>query len=366
MRLLCRGPKSVCGPALTLAAWKGAKRCLLCALPHRPERGHVADLAITDKDEWNVIALANDIESAGLADPGRMRGPLPGPPEPPAGAARPYLHFDLAIARNAFRRSQLREANRRLVTLAASAQARRVEAEQAQHRQTEFLAVVAHELRNPLAPIRSAAALLGRGRCDDDTQARLKTIIERQVVHLTRLVEDLLDLSRIETGKLRLECEVLDLREIVDAAVQDRQPEALARGQRLDAIVCPQPLAVRGDPVRLAQVLGNLLDNACKYTPDGGSIELVASVAGDVVLVTVSDSGIGITAEVLPHVFETFVQDLPADGVSRKGLGLGLAVVNGLVEAHGGSVVAHSAGRGLGTRVVVTFPLASAVRSSNS
>ncbi len=289
-----------------------------------------------------MIVLANDGAGGDSDASARGFGPAPWLMTSRALAAAPSLQVERTLALRELRCAALEEANRR---------------------QTEFLAVVAHELRNPLAPIRASAELLGRGRCDEETQARLKTIIERQVVHLTRLVDDLLDLTRIRTGKLGLECELVDLRDIADAAVQARQAEACARGQRLVASLPAQPLVVFGDPVRLVQVLANLLDNACKYTQEGGTIELLAAPEGELVLLSVSDNGIGITAEALPHVFEPFAQDPAPPGFSRHGIGLGLAVVNELVEAHGGSVVAHSAGRGSGTRIVVTLPLASGVPS---
>lgn len=288
------------------------------------------------------------------------------PPEPQPISATQDLHHDLALALEKHRNAQLQEANTSLAEVVFHAQALQAVAEQAQQRQAEFLAVLAHELRNPLTPIRNAAELLGRIDSNDQVLPKVQAIIERQVVHISRLVDDLLDLSRVSTGKLRLECSVVDLRGIVDAAVEACRPEAQRRRQRLAVTVPSSPLEIHGDPVRLAQVLGNLLDNACKYTPDGGSIELLAAVEGEVVFLSVCDSGIGIAAEVLPHVFEPFAQGAHPNGVRGSGLGLGLAVVSELVEAHGGSVVAHSAGCGSGSRFVVTLPLAGAFLSRAS
>ena len=234
-----------------------------------------------------------------------------------------------------------------------------VSVEEAQRRQTAFLAIAAHELRRPLAPIRSAAAMLGRLDADDAAAlARLQAIIERQVAHLSRLVDDLLDLSRADTGKLRLECSVVDLRDVIEAAVEACRPALVRRRQRLLVVVPPTPLEVEGDPVRLAQVVGNLLDNACKFTPDAGAIELLAALDGDLAVLSVADSGIGIAPAALPHVFEPFAQDVSSPGVDDTGLGLGLTLVSELVAAHGGCVVVHSAGAGTGSRFVVTLPLA--------
>ncbi len=227
-------------------------------------------------------------------------------------------------------------------------------------RQNAYLASVVHELRRPLAPIRSAAAMLGRLPSDDaPALARLQAIIERQVVHLSRLVEDLLDLSRVGTGKLRLERCIVDLRDVIGAAVEACLPAAERRRQRLVVELPPTPLEVEGDPLRLVQVVGNLLENACKFTPAAGSIELLAAARGHLAVLSVADSGIGIAPAALSHVFEPFAQEAAGEDADDSGLGLGLAVVSELVAAHGGCVVVHSAGVGTGSRFVVTLPLAS-------
>ena len=270
------------------------------------------------------------------------------------------LHHELALAVQEHRCARLQEANVLMAMAAVQAQAEVAAAEQARRRQAEFLAVVVHELRNPLTPIRTAAHVLGRmaaGADADGDLARLQAIIERQVVHLSRLIDDLLDLSRARTGKFHLECAVVDLKPVVEAVAEARRPAMQERGQRLAIVMPALALEVDGDPVRLAQVIGNLLDNASKFTPAGGAIELLAAVAGDLVVVSISDSGIGIAPEALPHVFEPFAQGVHVHGAGG-GLGLGLAVVSELVEAHGGSVVAHSAGSGSGSRFVVTLPRA--------
>jgi diguanylate cyclase len=173
---------------------------------------------------------------------------------------------------------------------------------------------------------------------------------------MSRLVEDLIDVSRVSTGKLQVERQRVDLVGIVDAAVDACRPAMDTRLQRFSIDIPSRAIDVDGDPVRLAQVVSNLLDNASKYTPQRGDIRLSVVVADDAIVLTVSDSGIGISAEALPHVFEPFVRDARAIGFNGVGLGIGLTVVHELVEAHGGTVVAASAGSGRGSRFVVTLP----------
>ncbi|MBW3549593.1 MAG: sensor histidine kinase [Proteobacteria bacterium] len=264
---------------------------------------------------------------------------------------------ELEMAAHERQHTQQQEANTQLILAALDARDLQVAAELAQRRQTDFLAVLAHELRNPLAPIRSAASLLGMSGSDETLLPRLREIIERQVTHMSRLVGDLLDVSRASTGKLRLEREVIEMGRIIDEAIDACRPAVLARGQRLDVTRPPTGLEVCGDPVRLAQVLGNLLDNASKYTPEGGSIGLAAVVVDQSLVITVSDTGIGITAEALSQVFEPFVQEPHATGFNSGGLGIGLTVVSELIQAHGGTVTASSAGSGQGSQFVVTLPL---------
>lgn len=261
-----------------------------------------------------------------------------------------------APAGQELRYTQQQEANEHLIRAALGAQESQATAEDAQRRQTEFLAVVAHELRNPLAPISNAAALLGTLPAEE-LLPRLQAVIERQVAQISRLVEDLLDVSRASTGKLRLERRRVDLAGIIGEAVDGSRPARKKRGQQLEVHRPAGALEVHGDPIRLTQVLGNLLDNASKYTPIGGEIGLSVVVAGDTIVMTVSDNGIGITADALPHIFEPFVQDPLAIGFNSAGLGIGLTVVRELVEAHGGNVSVTSAGSGLGSQFVVTLPL---------
>lgn len=219
------------------------------------------------------------------------------------------------------------------------------------------LAVVAHELRNPLTPIRMAASLLELAGSDQALLLHLRTVIERQVEHMSRLVGDLLDVSRVATGKLRIEPGKADPVDFVNAAVDACQSSLDARGQRLGVELPAAVPVLRGDPVRLTQVVSNLLDNASKFTPRGGTIGLSVSVQPHAVAITVLDNGIGLTADEQQGLFEPFVQSPRATRFHGGGLGIGLSMVRELVEAHGGTVVARSAGKGLGSQFVVTLPL---------
>ncbi|HJW10798.1 MAG TPA: diguanylate cyclase [Albitalea sp.] len=265
----------------------------------------------------------------------------------PAPAEHKHSHVQLREAR---------EANTQLVLAALGAQELQSAAERAHERLTKLMAVAAHELRSPLQPIRTAAALLGRVQSEE--LPRLRAIIERQVERVISLVGDLLDVSRASTGKLRLECQVVDMAGVIAEAVDACQPSMTARAQHFGIDVPSCPLEVNGDPVRLVQIVSNLLDNASKYTPEGGEIGLSVAVANGDVVITVTDSGIGSSAEALPHIFEPFAQETHAIGFNGVGLGLGLAVVRELAEAHGGQVGVRSAGIGLGSQFVVTLPLA--------
>ncbi len=257
------------------------------------------------------------------------------------------------------RMQDLQEANAQLVIAGLAAQEVVSRAEQAHQQQLRFLAMVAHELRNPLAPMRTVASLLGHARIEAPQLARLQGIIERQVAHMSRLIGDLLDGSRASAGKFRLDWHVVDLLQVVDAAVQMTRPLMDKRMQRFTMHQPTVPVLVNGDVVRLTQVVSNLLDNASKYTPDEGEIRLVLAANGQAATVTVKDNGIGIKPEVLPHIFDLFVQDPAASAfaLNSHGLGIGLAVVRDLVEAHGGTVTATSDGPGLGSEFVVTLLL---------
>ncbi len=230
----------------------------------------------------------------------------------------------------------------------------------ADRRKDEFLAVLSHELRNPLAPLTNVLRLLERSTALGGPERELLAIAERQRVQLSRLVDDLLEVSRVTRGKSTLRREPVSVREAVRDAIESADPYVRARGQRLEATL-PEGDAAGGglvdaDPARVAQILGNLLHNASKYTPDGGAIRVVAADRGDEVELRVEDTGIGIDPAQLPRLFEPFVQ-LDEDGRRPDGgLGIGLALVRRLAELHGGRAWATSEGPGRGARFSVTLP----------
>jgi diguanylate cyclase len=256
--------------------------------------------------------------------------------------------------------ARLREANERLVLATLDAQTLRDAAQQAQARQSALIAAVAQELRNPAAPIRIAASMLGRLDGTRPLLPRLQSMVAAQVAQMARLVGDLLDVSRLGSGGLELPLEVVDMATVVEAALQDWRPVLAARQQRLQLALPPGPLLVHGHADRLVQIVSNLLDNAAKFTQDHGEISLRLAVQADKLVLTISDNGIGITTQALPQIFEPFAQDPQAIGLHGAGLGIGLTVVRGLLQAMGGSITAISAGSRLGSRFVVTLPRASA------
>jgi signal transduction histidine kinase/ActR/RegA family two-component response regulator len=255
--------------------------------------------------------------------------------------------------------AQQRSGEAERARLYAEAQAARQHAEGANRTKDEFLAMLGHELRNPLAPIVTALRLMSL-RNPEAHQAE-RRILERQVAHLTRLVDDLLDVSRFARGKVQLRRELLDIRDVANRAVEMVQPLYDQRDTPLKVELPPQPVYVSGDPVRLAQVISNLLSNAAKFTPARGRIALSIRTDGAHVEVSVEDSGAGIGPDLLPRVFDLFVQGQQALDRQAGGLGLGLAIVKTLVELHGGSVRAESEGEGHGSRFTVRLPRAAAV-----
>ena len=225
---------------------------------------------------------------------------------------------------------------------------------EADRRKDEFLAMLAHELRNPLAPVLAAVEIL---KSDDPAiRERARTMVGRQVRHLARLVDDLLEVSRITQSKVVLKPVVVTVREVVDAALETVKP--LVDAARVDLGIEPiaPDLHIEADPVRLTQVVGNLLNNAIKFTPPGGKVRVGAHADESSVEIVVTDEGAGIAADVLPHVFDLFTQGERSLERTQGGLGIGLSLVKGLVEMHGGTVSAHSEGPGRGSRFVVRLP----------
>jgi PAS domain S-box-containing protein len=229
---------------------------------------------------------------------------------------------------------------------------------EADRRKDEFIATLAHELRNPLAPIRNGLEILKRTPGMPESAAKVREMMDRQLSHLVRLVDDLLDVSRITRDKLEMRMKPLTLQEIVDHAVEASRPSIEASGHQLSVQLPGRPIRLEGDLTRLAQVVSNLLNNAAKYTPPGGRIDLVCRFQSDHVVVDVTDNGSGITPEKLPAVFDLFSQADRTVHQAQGGLGIGLWLVKKLVEMHRGSIEAKSAGPGKGSTFTLKLPAA--------
>ncbi|MES2935437.1 MAG: hybrid sensor histidine kinase/response regulator, partial [Pseudomonadota bacterium] len=227
---------------------------------------------------------------------------------------------------------------------------------EADRRKDEFLAMLAHELRNPLAPINLAAQMItlassDKARIDGATQ-----IICRQVKHITSLLNDLLDVSRVTHGKIILSNQPINLKSVVEEAIEQSRPLIDLLAHRLDVCLLPEDATISGDRTRLVQIVTNLLNNAAKYTPHGGELSAEMLIGMEHITLCIRDNGIGIDAALLPHVFELFTQAPRASDRAQGGLGIGLALVKSLVELHGGTITAHSDGLGKGCQFRLTFP----------
>jgi signal transduction histidine kinase/CheY-like chemotaxis protein len=233
------------------------------------------------------------------------------------------------------------------------------ELQKADRRKDEFLATLAHELRNPLAPLRHGLQIMKLARGNAEIVEQARGMMERQVAYMVALVDDLLDLSRISRGEISMNRERIDLATAVSSALDTCEPGIRAAHQELDVSIPPEPIWVRGDPVRLAQVLNNLLNNASKYTNAGGRISMTVEVHGSEARIGVADTGIGIPAHMLSRVFDMFTQASGSTERGQKGLGIGLTVVKRLVEMHGGTVEARSEGADMGSEFIVRLPMAS-------
>ncbi|HSK75772.1 MAG TPA: sensor histidine kinase [Thermoanaerobaculia bacterium] len=296
--------------------------------------------------------LSRSLRSAALAADTLALGRRPEP--------RPSSVAELARLSEALERSAelLIWKGRQLNEQLARTEAARAEAETASRGKDHFMAMLGHELRNPLAPIRNGVYLLRELLPPDEKVERVRTMIERQLAHLTRLVDDLLDASRIERGKVVLQTQPLDLRLVVREAAGDFEGQLDRAGLAFHLTVPETPVRIEGDRTRLAQCLGNLLHNALKFTPAGGRVLLSLSVDGGLARIEIEDNGAGIDPALLPTLFQPFAQGPQPLDRSQGGLGLGLALVKGLVELHGGTVSVASAGTGLGTRIAILLPLA--------
>ncbi len=229
----------------------------------------------------------------------------------------------------------------------------------ADRRKDEFLATLAHELRNPLAPLRSGLELLRMIGSDDPGFEEIRSIMERQLGHMVRLIDDLLDVSRISRNRLELRPELTDLSIVLRSALETSRPLIESARHHLTIEIPPQPIPMFADVTRMAQVFANLLNNAAKYTEQGGEIRVRADLRGDHVVVSVADNGAGIPEEMLPRVFDMFTQVEGTIERAHGGLGIGLTIVERLVEMHGGTVTVTSGGLGRGSEFTVMLPLAS-------
>jgi signal transduction histidine kinase len=265
--------------------------------------------------------------------------------------------FNDMLAEIARRANALQDANRTLEHEMTVRQGAERALLQADRRKDEFLATLAHELRNPLAPIRTGLDILRVNANDPVAGERARSIMERQLKQMVRLVDDLLDVSRINTGKLTIRREQVMLQDVVNDALELARPFIAAQGHTLHVQVPERPLYLAGDATRLAQVLSNLLHNAAKYTARGGSIALEAEASGGQLAIRVRDNGIGIAPALLDDIFEMFIQVDSSLERSTAGLGVGLSLARKLVELHGGSIRADSAGPGQGSTFTVTLPL---------
>ena len=224
-------------------------------------------------------------------------------------------------------------------------------------RRNEFLAMLAHELRNPLAPVQNALELIRLCPADRLACARATEIASEQIQHLSRLVDDLVDVSRISHDRIRLRKEIVDLTQVVNQAVESVRTSIDTHRQRLSVLLPQEPMRLEADPTRIVQVLSNLLNNSMKYTPDGGRIWLSAERDEQEIVLRVRDTGIGMAPDLLPRVFDLFTQGERGLDRSQGGLGIGLTMVRSLVEMHGGSVIGRSEGPGQGSEFIVRLPV---------
>jgi two-component system CheB/CheR fusion protein len=280
-----------------------------------------------------------------------------------------FLYRDMRIAGEKLQdleqaRSELSKMNQALEKTQAELREANERLRETDRRKTQFLALLSHELRNPLTPILNGIHILERASPGQDQARRALAMVARQARHLTRLVDDLLDITRISRGKVQLQRERVDLSELARRIVEDHRAQFTAAGISVEERIEPGELYVQGDRTRLEQVVGNLLNNAIKFTGAGGSavLSLNADARSGMAVLRVEDTGVGLRPEMLPLLFEPFVQDDRTLARSQGGLGLGLALVRSLVELHGGTVAAHSDGPGAGATFTVQLPMDMDVR----
>jgi signal transduction histidine kinase len=287
----------------------------------------------------------------------------------PATASIPVLQVSACFTQSEDRASGLEggadayltapvEPRELVAQVSALLRARRAEEalKESDRRKNEFLATLAHELRNCLAPARSAVDVLKHLGAPDPTLHWARDVVDRQVRHMARLLDDLLDLTRVGQGKVSLRKGPVELRAVIEHAVEVSRPLVEARRHQLMVSLPADPLRLEADAARLTQVVANLLNNAAKYTDEGGKIWLEAEAQGAEVVLRVRDTGVGIPAEVLPRVFDLYAQEERSRGHAQGGLGIGLALVRSLVELHGGTVTARSEGEGRGSEFTIRLP----------
>ena len=318
-----------------------------------PEDGDQVPVLLGSAD--TAMYQAKKIQGSGF----RFHAHLPG--ISPAIARSPALE-EFQVEEND---RSMRQANERLVLSVLAKQPADADTEAMHGRRVRFLAMVAHELRHPLAPIRTAAEQIRRANGDDALLERMHTVIEKQVTHMARLVDDLLDESRMASGKFRVEKVRVDLADVLRLVAESWQPAIALKRQTL-TLQLRQDLVVQGDADRLGQVFVNLLDNASKYTQEGGRIHVTARRAGNFIAVEVADNGMGMPEGILDCVFDLFARGTEAMAVHKGGLGIGLAVARELVDVHGGNISATSAGEGHGSAFVVRLPACPSAERSPS
>lgn len=296
-------------------------------------QGEVACVAQNAIDVTDLYRLGDD--ASGMASSGES------PTLTPADRAGHAASFNQA---------QMQEVMKRVLS------EERLHLREADRRKDEFLAMLAHELRNPLAPISAAAQMLRLPTLKPELIRKTSEVIGRQVGHMTSLIEDLLDVSRVTRGLIALDCERLCLLDIVTDAIEQVRPLIDSRRQQLSVRLISELIELSADKKRLVQVLSNLLSNAAKYTPEGGLLLLAVTTDGPSVTISIEDNGIGISPELLPHVFDLFTQADRMPDRAQGGLGLGLALVRSLVALHGGSVTADSPGKGRGSTFSISVP----------
>jgi signal transduction histidine kinase len=338
----------------------------------------LADVVMPDLDGYELAAMIRQhprcqrtsiifVSAVMMAEPDRLRGyasgavdyvPVPVVPE----ILRAKVNIFAELYRKTRALEQLNaELEQRVAARTAELEATTAALREADRRKDEFLAMLAHELRNPLAPIRTAVQLLRLKELPEAHTARARDTIDRQVEHLVCLIDDLLDVSRITRGMITLQREPVPMSAIVARAIETARPAIDGKRHELALELADEPLTILGDRVRLVQIVGNILHNATKFMGPGGRILLRVARDGEWVVVTIRDEGIGIPADRIERIFDLFTQVHGAGDGAQGGLGIGLALVRRLVEMHGGAVSAHSGGAGQGTEIRVRLPIAASL-----